>query len=537
MKKTVIFVFLVWFSFSFICAQINPDFGLMGDYPFTGNASDQSGNNYHGTVFGPSLTTDRMGNPNAAYLFDGINDYIDLNYDFDYQLRSINVWFNAYSIHTGQSDVIYDTDHSGLQFGPNKIRVIDQGGKKLRMNAGAGTTIQNFDINQNQWYMATMTVSGDSIHYYLDGCLVGRVAFGNLTGNWDGHATVPLGTSRIFDRYFKGKIDDLRIYNRVLTPDEVAYLYDGFGCSDCQSEPTHMEELLECCYPFNTGAKAASCPQELVFGALPATDRFGNINSAYEFDGVDDYIDLNVEFDFPSRSLNLWFNAYTFSPIVPGNLYYLGHKSLQFGSTQIYVQEDNGPRLFMFAGDNMFSSGTPIDSSQWHMATITVDPNKIRYYLDGCRYAEYPFVSDTGVLAHQTALLGTSGQFDGFFNGKIDDVSVYSRALNPSEVRRLFQNGIVCPLLSVIGDPEGIAQADLVVFPNPVSDQVELELKGEDLIEDLFLYNMEGRLVYAAHALNHKRATIGVRGLSSGIYSLRIQSSSGKWGARKILVH
>ena len=57
-----------------------PTNGLVGWWGFNGNAQDGSGNGNHGTVNGATLTTDRFGNQNGAYSFDGINDFIDLNY-------------------------------------------------------------------------------------------------------------------------------------------------------------------------------------------------------------------------------------------------------------------------------------------------------------------------------------------------------------------------------------------------------------------------------------------------------------------------
>ena len=53
--------------------------GLVGWYPFDGNASDMSGNGNHGTVNGATLSTDRHGQTNKAYQFDGVDDFIDLN--------------------------------------------------------------------------------------------------------------------------------------------------------------------------------------------------------------------------------------------------------------------------------------------------------------------------------------------------------------------------------------------------------------------------------------------------------------------------
>ena len=56
--------------------QANLQDGLVAYYPFSGNANDYSGIGNHGTVFGATLATDRFGNLNHAYSFDGIDDYI-----------------------------------------------------------------------------------------------------------------------------------------------------------------------------------------------------------------------------------------------------------------------------------------------------------------------------------------------------------------------------------------------------------------------------------------------------------------------------
>ena len=75
-----------------------PTDGLVAYYPFNGNANDESANSNNGTVNGATLTTDRDGNANSAYSFDGVDDKIDiphhdsLNLDANF---SISVWINA----------------------------------------------------------------------------------------------------------------------------------------------------------------------------------------------------------------------------------------------------------------------------------------------------------------------------------------------------------------------------------------------------------------------------------------------------------
>jgi len=83
--KTLL-VLLVTIVLSSVCAYAGINDGLVAYYPFNGNVNDESGNGNNGIVYGATLTNDRLGNPNSAYSFDGINDYISV--PDSYSLRS-----------------------------------------------------------------------------------------------------------------------------------------------------------------------------------------------------------------------------------------------------------------------------------------------------------------------------------------------------------------------------------------------------------------------------------------------------------------
>ena len=89
--------FLVFAFGEVTFAQDDLNSGLAAYYPYNGNANDESGNGNHGTVFGASLTTDRSGNADSAYSFDGVNDYIDIGKDASLKMTdglSISAWIN-----------------------------------------------------------------------------------------------------------------------------------------------------------------------------------------------------------------------------------------------------------------------------------------------------------------------------------------------------------------------------------------------------------------------------------------------------------
>ena len=99
-KKLILLIFGLIMTTQMIYAQTPyyvPTNGLVGYWPFNGNANDESGNGNNGTVNGATLTTDRFGNSNSAYSFDGINDYIGTNLSgiTGQNSRTISFWFNS----------------------------------------------------------------------------------------------------------------------------------------------------------------------------------------------------------------------------------------------------------------------------------------------------------------------------------------------------------------------------------------------------------------------------------------------------------
>jgi hypothetical protein len=102
MKKTILFLALGFLlTTQTLFAQVPsyvPTNGLVGYWPFNGNANDESGNGNNGVVNGASLTTDRFGNANSAYSFNGSSNYIQISDASALRLSetdyTISVWIN-----------------------------------------------------------------------------------------------------------------------------------------------------------------------------------------------------------------------------------------------------------------------------------------------------------------------------------------------------------------------------------------------------------------------------------------------------------
>mgnify|MGYP000856692540 FL=1 len=108
LQKSILSVlFLLFFNFSGVIAQVNLNQGLVAYYPFSGNANDMSINGNNPSLNTAVLTADRLGNPNSAYRFNGTNSQIvipnsnSLNSMINQNQISLCAWVRPLGYYTG----------------------------------------------------------------------------------------------------------------------------------------------------------------------------------------------------------------------------------------------------------------------------------------------------------------------------------------------------------------------------------------------------------------------------------------------------
>jgi hypothetical protein len=220
-----------------------PTNGLVGWWPFNGNANDESGNGNNGTVNGSGLTTDRFGSANSAYSFNGINNNIEVannpsingltEISISYwvnvnQLPQINIsngfagcvtkWF-------GTGNCNSNTDHYGTWITSNSKF---KGGTRL-YSAGASMTSSQPLITLGNWFFICFVHDANfGGRLYINGNLVSHIPIaGSLcstTNNLFFGCDNGLGT---LNRFLNGKLDDIGIWNRALTECEIQDLYNA----------------------------------------------------------------------------------------------------------------------------------------------------------------------------------------------------------------------------------------------------------------------------------------------------------------------
>lgn len=234
--KKIISISIFCFAFlSNVWSQIPnyvPSNGLVGWWPFNGNANDLSGNGNNGTLNGPTLTTDRFGQSNKAYSFDGVNDFISLPNILPVQLGTISFWFQTNSsndqilvYHANQnSENGWGTanqnaieDHTGISFG----------GASYVFDNGSGIAYYHpTALLLNQWYHMAVAYNNSSAFCYLNGSLIYTMDISSETANNLPTMTY-IGRPNWATRFFSGKFDDLGVWDRVLTQQEITNLYNG----------------------------------------------------------------------------------------------------------------------------------------------------------------------------------------------------------------------------------------------------------------------------------------------------------------------
>lgn len=223
---------------TFTTSNIDISTGLVAYYPFNGNAGDSSGNGNHGTVNGAALTTDRFGNSNKAYDFNGINNSIVVANSQTLNIIgnqiSISYWMNfrnnivdgkyqgvskgGWDVGSGY-ELIFRYSYSG---DPNNT------GAVCLNSTNGGFNSEGINSFQNTWVNITSTFENGTQKTYYNGILQNTISAGaGISSFYSNTNNLYIGTRDPQNGYvgfLDGKMDDIRIYNRALTQAEITYL-------------------------------------------------------------------------------------------------------------------------------------------------------------------------------------------------------------------------------------------------------------------------------------------------------------------------
>jgi uncharacterized protein (TIGR02145 family) len=467
MKKLLFVLAIFYFfllNFEFANAQVPsyvPTNGLVGYWPFNGNANDESGNGNNGVVNGATLTSDRNGNVGKAYSFNGTNVItISNNASLNFQTNntmSVSFWFKTDTNQLyrtcliqkqtgeGSSQVGYDLgiDNGGYIGARSGINLRSRNGVSNQWGSASSDTSINF--TSNRWFHVVMTYSNGTGVCYINGLLNSVIT--NQTGIIGDNTNPLLFGSSVFtaitSKNYIGQLDDIAIYNRALTPQEITQLYTG------QVIPSYVPTNgLVGYWPFNGNANDASGNGNngTVNGATLTTDRFGNVGRAYSFNGSTGNINnINLGYDTsiclkPNKplSISFWYLANSDGAIISK------YQNGDAGQSTIYIGESSTALGVLAVGGNGTASFPTCNTNinTWKNIVITYLGGNATVFVNGvinCTMS-FPINATTSNLP---LLVGSTNcplndPNCNWFKGKIDDIAIYNRVITATEIQNLY---------------------------------------------------------------------------------------------------
>jgi hypothetical protein len=234
MKKqllTLLFTISTIISFSQVPSYV-PTNGLVGWWPFNGNANDESGNGNHGTVMnGATIINDRFGLSNKALSLDGIDDRVMINLINNFSnSTTISLWYKSSSqnggpfVHIGQDNG--GSPHcNGFNIGKGGTSLNNQGNDLISGYSGVGYYDSNVSGASGQWHHVVLTKSNNILNFYLNGLFVATINSSNVIT--PANFVFFGSTSSGFSTLYNGFLDDIAIYSRVLNQLEITDLYNS----------------------------------------------------------------------------------------------------------------------------------------------------------------------------------------------------------------------------------------------------------------------------------------------------------------------
>ncbi|MBF4471721.1 LamG-like jellyroll fold domain-containing protein [Flavobacterium sp. HJJ] len=204
-----------------------PTNGLLAYYPFTGNANDTSGKGNNGIASNVTLIEDRFGKSNSAYSFNGTSSNIEsniANYPLKGGSRTITAWFKS-SSKIGSPNSDFCLLNYGNIDDPNywfKISFYSKGYLDIQFDSKTISSQENYFNDEWTFVALTFDETNNTYSLYINGVYKMSGTASLYTNGFNNFFRI--GRNKL-NNYFEGAIDDIGIWNRVLTQEEITGLY------------------------------------------------------------------------------------------------------------------------------------------------------------------------------------------------------------------------------------------------------------------------------------------------------------------------
>ncbi len=422
--------------------------GLVGHWTFDGadtlsSITDKSGNSKNGYFYGGATSTAKTaGKLGQALRFNGSTNYINTPTISIASSISASAWVHSSNFDQNGMVILKGAVNEQWEL----FFAADTNDLKWRGGGLSSVDCTPLPTN-NAWHHIVATQTGTAAIVYVDGVVCNSNTVEAIANGSNG---IAIGRFDDFggSYYFNGMIDDVRLYNRVLSADEVKQLYRlGGGKVNASSVALQGPSLgngLLGHWTFDgskltqnvADSSGAGNNAFLTSGFTSTTTAAGKLGQALNFDGSNDYVSLS-SFAHNIGTGDFTFSAWVYPRRVTTN--YDGIMSVGSFAPAMVVDAGATNQWGAFWGSNL-PSGSILSTHTWYFLVMQREGTTVRFYRNGVVEPTTHTVSTS--MANTTFQIGTNNSVGtALCDCIIDDPRVYNRALSAAEVLQLYRLG------------------------------------------------------------------------------------------------
>lgn len=267
-----------------------------------------------------------------------------------------------------------------------------------------------------------------------------------------------------------------------------------------------------------------------VHGASLSTDRFGNLNMAYDLDGVDDYLSFPSDVYFDGAfTVSAWANIRTVQSW--SRLLDFGNGSNSDNVLLAFSGASSGNFVAEVIGGGQLYSDVLFPLNNWTFICVTLDTdNTLSIYEDNVlRSSMQVSIMPQNIIRTLNYIGKSNWDFDAYTDGQIDDVRIYNRALSLSEIDELYNE----PNPATAGIQVEDEDQTFTIYPNPAQNSISLS--DLTLGAEIGILDLSGKVIFNTKVYSNQ-LTINTDDFTNGLYLIHL-NQSGTTSTKKLIVN
>ena len=445
-----------------------------------------AGGLYDGTPTDVEFGVD--GQINYGARFNGSSSYIDIDnisgISGTSSSVSISAWFN-FDGTSGDRFIISLRDGCLAEIGfnagysPRKLEF------KIYDGANKTVLVDETSITNGQWHHVCLTAeSGGLLTAYLDGVSQGTTSIGTISNTTQHNTIGGYNISGTVFGYFDGSIDQVRLFSKALSSDEVSILYAETACVyTCTTDTVDFPTTNVAYYKLDNSAEDET-------GSYDGTEtnieyRFGRFGQAAVFgSGSRIEISSSNKPDLSTATISFWLKTTSTSTQA---LIGEGYSSNRWGNLQIYLDSN---KLNARSGNASSAEDLPwlstsdVNTGNWVHCVVTISGNTSKIYINGSLETTKTLTVTRAATTNPFTIgqmYANGSLFTSWVNDcQIDQVRIYSTALDSDQVSQLY-NEKQC--LDTVTEPTGNLRFDefWAGYDDGQTNRAEFKLSGKGL--------------------------------------------------------